>query len=85
MRGASERFDSRKSLLVVAARNSGLWEGARGLALFGLCDPCGKTVLLSRETSFACSVIATLATLTRPQIMEDTNADCHLWNGEQVP
>jgi len=65
MRGASERFDSRKSLLVVAARDSGLWGGARGQALSGLCDPCGKTVLLSHETSFACSVIATLATLTR--------------------
>jgi len=31
------------------------------------------------------SVIATLPTLTRPQIPEDTNADCHLWNGYQVP
>jgi len=42
------------------------------------CDPCGGTVLLSHVTSFAFSVIATLPTLTRPQIPEDTNTDCHL-------
>jgi len=32
------------------------------------CDPCGRTVLLSHVTLFAFSVIATLPTLTRPQI-----------------
>jgi len=42
------------------------------------CDPCGRTVLLSHLTLFAFSVIATLPTLTRSQIPEDTNADCHL-------
>jgi len=52
--------------------------GARGQAPSGPSDPCGRTVLLSHATPFAFSVIATLATLTRPQIPEYTNADCHL-------
>jgi len=59
----------------VAARNSGRWGGAGGQAP---CDPCGTTVLLSHLTLFAFSVIATLPTLTRSQIPENTNADCHL-------
>jgi len=59
--------------------------GAQGQASSGPSDPCGRTVLLSHVTSFDFSVIATLPTLVRPQIPEDTNADCHLWNGEQVP
>jgi len=63
---------------VVAPRNSGQWGAAGRQALSGPCDPCGGTVLLSHVTSFALSVIATLLTLTRPQIPEDTNADCHL-------
>jgi len=49
------------------------------------CDSCCRTVLLSHVTPFAFSVIAALPMLTRPQIPEDTNADCHLWNGEKVP
>jgi len=44
--------------------------GARGQAPSGPSDPCGRTVLLSHATPFAFSVIATLATLTRPQIPE---------------
>jgi len=86
-RGPSGRFDHRKSLRAVTERNSGLWGpppdsgrwgGAGGQAPSGPCDPCGRTVLLSHVTPFAFSVIATLATLTRLQIPEDTNADCHL-------
>jgi len=46
-RGASERFDPLKSLRAVAARNSGRLGGAGGQAPSGLCDPCGRTVLLS--------------------------------------
>jgi len=66
----------------VAARGHraqlGAVEGARGQALSGPSDPCGRTVLLSHVTPFVFSVIATLPTLTRPQIPEDTNAGCHL-------
>jgi len=66
----------------VAARGhrAQLWvvEGARGQATSGPSDPCGRTVLLSHVVPFAFSVIATLPTLTRPQIPEDTNADCGL-------
>jgi len=66
----------------VAARGHraqlGAVEGARGQAPSGPSDPYGRTVLLSHVTPFAFSVIATLPTLTRPQIPEDTNADCHL-------
>jgi len=83
--GYRERFEPRKTLRVVAACNSGRWGGAGGHAPSGPCDPCGGAVLLSNVTLFAFSVIATLPTLTRPQIPEDTNANCHLWNGEQVP
>jgi len=53
-------------------------ERARGQAPSGPSDPCVRTVLLSHVTPFAFSVIATLPTLTRPQIPEDKNADCHL-------
>jgi len=78
-----------RQALEVAARGHraqlGAVEGARGQAPSGPCDPGGRTVLLSHVTTFVFSVIATLPTLTRPQIPEDTNADCHLWNGEQVP
>jgi len=56
----------------------GAVEGARRQALSGPRDPCGRIVLLCHVTLFAFSVIATLPTLTRPQIPEDTNADCHL-------
>jgi len=69
--GHRGRFEPRKP---VAARSSGRWGGAGGQAP---CDPCGRTVLLSHVTLFAFSVIATLPTLTRPQIPEDTNVDCH--------
>jgi len=66
----------------VAARGHraqlGAVEGAREQAPSGPSDPCGRTVLLSHVTLFVFSVIATLPTLTRPQIPEDTNADCHL-------
>jgi len=72
------RFEPRQSLRAVAARNSARWGGAGGQAPSGPYDPCGGTVLLSHVTPFAFSIIATLATLTRPQIPEDTNADCHL-------
>jgi len=69
--GASGRFDPQKSLRAVAARNSGRWGGTGGQAPSGPCDPCGRTVLFSHVFSFAFSVIATLATLTRLQIPED--------------
>jgi len=72
------RFEPRKSLRAVAVRNSGRWGEAGGQAPSGPSDPCGRTVLHSHVTLFAFSVIATLPTLTRPQIPEDTNADCHL-------
>jgi len=70
--GHRGRFEPRKS---VAARNSGRWGGQ---APSGPSDPCDRTVLLSHVTLFAVSVIATFPTLTRPQIPEDTNVDCHL-------
>jgi len=76
--GHRGRFEPRKFLRAVAACVSGRWGGAGGQAPSGPCDPCGRTVLLSHVTSFAYSVIAPLATLTRLQIPEDTNADCHL-------
>jgi len=63
--GASGRFDPRKSLRAVAAHNSGRWRGAGGQAPSGLCDTCGRTVLLSHVTPFAFGVIATLPTSTR--------------------
>jgi len=66
----------------VAARGHraqlGAVEGARGQGLSQPSDPCGRTVLFSHVTPFVFSVIATLPTLTRPQIPEDTNAGCHL-------
>ena len=74
-RGSSWARRTPKSLRAVSGRNSG---GAGGQGPSGPCDPCGRTVLLSRVTLFAFSVILTLATLTRPQIPEDTNAGCHL-------
>jgi len=52
--------------------------GAGGQAPSGPCDPCGRTVHLSHVTPFAFRFIATLPALTRPQIPEDTNADCPL-------
>ena len=76
--GHRGRVEPQKSLRAVAARNSGRLGGAGGQAPSGPCDPCGRTVLLSHVTPFAFSVIATLPTLTRPQLPEDTNADCHL-------
>jgi len=76
--GHHGRFDPSKSLRAVAARNSGRLGRAGGQAPSGPCDPCDRTVLLSSVTPFAFSVSATLATLTRLQIPEDTNADCHL-------
>jgi len=83
--GHRGRVEPRKSLRAVYGRNSGRWRGAAGQAPSGPCDPCGRTVLLSHGTSFAFSVIATFPTLTRPQIAEDTIADSHHWNKEQVP
>jgi len=41
------------------------------------CDPCGRTVLLSHITPFACSVIANIPTLPRTQMLEATNVDYH--------
>jgi len=76
--GHRGRVTPRKSLRAVAARNSGRRGGAGGQAPSGPCDPCGRAVLLGHITLFAFSVIATLPTLTRPQIPEDTNVDCHL-------
>jgi len=74
--GHRGRVEPRKSSLrAVAARNSGRWGGAGVQAPSG---PCDRAVFLSHVTLFAFSVIATLPTLTRPQIPEDTNADCHL-------
>jgi len=52
--------------------------GAGGQAPSGPCDLCGRTVHLSHVTPFAFSVITTLPALTRPQIPDDTNADCPL-------
>jgi len=72
------RVEPRKSLRAVAARNSGRSGGAGGQAPSGLCDPCGRTVLLSRVTLFSLSFIVTLPTLPRPQISEETNAGGHL-------
>ena len=76
--GHRGRVKHRKSLHAVAARNPGRWGGAEGQAPTGPCDSCGRTVLLSRVILLAFSVIATLPTLTRPQIPEDMNADCHV-------
>jgi len=73
--GHRGRFEPRQTPRAVPARNSGRWGGAVGQPPPGPCDPCGRTVLLSHVTLFAFSVIATL---TRPQIPEDMNADCHL-------
>jgi len=70
--------EPRKLLRAVAGRNSGRWGGVGRQAPSGPCDPCGRAVLLSHIIPFAFSVIATLPTLTRPQIPEDTNAECHL-------
>jgi len=72
--GHRERVEPRKLPRAVAARNSGPWGKAGGQAP---CDPCDRTVLLSHLTPFAFCVIATLLTLTRSQIPENTNADCH--------
>ena len=66
----------------VAAR--GFWAelgavgGAGGQGPCRLCDASRRTVVLSHGTLFAFSVIATLPTLTRPQIPVTTKADCHL-------
>jgi len=76
--GHGGRVEPWKSLRAVALRNSGRGGGAGGQAPSEPYDPWGRTVLLSPVTPFALSVIATLSTLTRPQIPEDTNADCHL-------
>jgi len=73
--GHRGRFQPRKTPRAVAARNSGRWREAGGQPPPGPCDPCGRTVLLSHVSLFGFSIIATL---TRPQIPEDTNADCHL-------
>jgi len=73
--GHRGRVEPRNSPHAVAARNSGRRGGVGGEAPSGPCDACGRTVLLSRVTLSAFSVIATLPTLTRPQI---PNADCHL-------
>jgi len=62
------RFELRKSLRAVAARNSGRWEEAGGQAPSGPSDPCGRTVLLIHVTLFAFSDIGTLPTLTRTRI-----------------
>jgi len=72
------RFEPRKLLRAVAARNSGRRGGAGGQPQSGSSNPCERTVLLSHVTLFAFGVIATLPTLTRPEIPGDTTADCHL-------
>jgi len=72
------RVETRTSLRAVSGSNSGRWGESGGQGPSGPCDPGCRTVLLSRVTPFAFSVIATLPTLTRPQIPEDTNADCYL-------
>jgi len=73
--GHRGRFEPRKTPRAVAARNSGRWGRAGGQPPPRPCDRCGRRVLLSHVTLFAFSVITTL---TRPQIPENTNADCHL-------
>jgi len=75
----------RKSLHAVTARSLGRWGVTGGQAPSSQRAPCGRTIVLSHASLFAFSVMATLSTLTRPQISEDTNADCNLENGEQVP
>jgi len=52
--------------------------GARGAGAVRALWPLRQGSPSSHVTLFAFSVIATLPTLTRPQIPEDTNADCHL-------
>jgi len=73
--GRRGRFEPLKSLRAVAARDSGRWGGVGGQAPSGPCDPCGRMVLLSQVTTFDFRVIATLATLTRPQIPESTTSN----------
>jgi len=76
--GPHGRVELRKSLRVVSGRHSGRWGGAEGQGPSGPRVFCGWTVLLSNVTPFAVSVIASLLMMTRPQITEDTNANCHL-------
>jgi len=74
--GHRGRFEPRKSLHAVAARNSGRWGGGQGgRRRLGPGTLVAGQSLRGRVTLFAFSVIATLPTLTRPQI---PNADCHL-------
>jgi len=70
--------EARMSLRAVSGSNLGRWGGAGGQGPSGPCDPGCGTVLLCHLTSFAFSVFATFPTLTRSQILEDTNADCLL-------
>ena len=72
-----------RSTPVVTARGRRAHLGAVGGVVGGQApsgpgDPCGRTVLFSNVTLLAFCVIATLPTSTRPQIPEDSNADCHL-------
>jgi len=76
--GHRVRVEPRMSLRAVSGSNSGRWGGSGGQGPSGPCDPVCRTVLLSHVTPFAFSVIAIFPTLTRPQIPEDTNADCLL-------
>jgi len=76
--GRRGRVESRMSLRAVSGSNSGRWGGSGGQGPSRPCDPGCRTVLHSHVTPFTFSVIATFPTLTRPQITEDTNADCLL-------
>jgi len=83
--GHRGRVQPRMLLRAVSGSNSGRWGGSGGQGPSGPCDPGCRIVLLRHVTPFAFSIIATFPTLTRPQIPEDTNADCLLWSEEQVP
>jgi len=74
LRGNRGRVKHWKLLRAVAARNSGLWGGAGEQAPSGPCDPCGRTVLLSYVPPLTSSVIATLSSLTRPQMTDSKSS-----------
>jgi len=76
--GHRGRVEPRMSLRAVSGSNSGRWGGSGGQGPSGPFDPSCWTVFLSHVSPFGFSVIATFPTLTRPEIPEDTNADCLL-------
>ena len=69
--GHDGRVGPRKSLRAVSGNRSGRWGGSGRQGPPGTCDHGCRTVLFSHVTQFAFSVIATLPTLTCPQIPEN--------------